>query len=251
MQPGQGAVAFEVTTVKPTDPHEDWLRIEFTPNGFDAHGVMLRELIQEAYGVYEEDRLEGGPAWLKKERFDVQGKIDLAQTPNFRDLSLDQRRSALRSLLAERFGLLLHRETRTLPVYLLTIAKGGTKLREADPADRPVTRVKGYDTLITQSDRGVLVATNFTMSGFATNLASRMGRTVLDRTGLTGHYDVALHWTPDNEPANGVTAQEATSETVWPSLLTALREQLGLKLETGRGEVEVLVVDRAERPSAN
>ncbi len=251
------ASGFAVATIKPTDPHASGMRIEFRPNGFTARGITLREVIQEAYATYEENRLEGGPAWLKVNKFDIEAKIDTERTPGFLDLNIYQRRAMLRKLLADRFKLTLHRESRQIPTYALVIGKNGPKLHETDAAEAPQTGIKGVDMLITRSGSGELEGRNFTMPGLAQDLAGDTGRVVIDRTGLKGRYDISLHWTPDNLPTNmaGGSSTDpigtATGDPVWPSLFTALQEQLGLRLDAVRSPVEVLVTDHVEMPSPN
>jgi uncharacterized protein (TIGR03435 family) len=250
----QEALLFEVATVKPSDPHRLGWKMQFTVNGFTARGVELRQVIQDAYGTYEENRLEGGPAWLKSVFFDIEAKIDVGQTPAFANLSLEQRRSMLQAMLADRFKLMIHRESRDLPVYALAVAKNGPRLHETNSATAFHTEIKGTDTLITKSGPGLLEGENFSMAGLALNFSGKLGRVVVDRTGLRGRYDIALRWTPDNLAPRGPgidrSGDEAT-DTAWPSFFTAIQEQLGLKLEPAKAPVEVLVVDHAEMPSEN
>jgi uncharacterized protein (TIGR03435 family) len=144
----------------------------------------------------------------------------------------------LQALFTERFNLVAHRETRELPIYVLTVDKGGPKLAPtADPANNS-----------TSTGRGSLKGKAMKTAAFAKELSNSLGQSVVDRTGLTGEYDITLQWDP--EPVSG-TAPETAKLSEHPDLFTGIRQQLGLKLEARKGPVEVLVVDQAERPSAN
>jgi uncharacterized protein (TIGR03435 family) len=146
----------------------------------------------------------------------------------------DQRPAMLRTLLAQRFKLAVHRGTREMPVYLLVVAKNGPKVQAVDSHADNISSHPGY-----------MSAEAITMPRLATFLSSARGQlehTVIDHTGLSGAFTFKLEWTPDDK-RNGDTAA--------PSLITALPEQLGLKLETGRTPVEIIIVDRAEKPSEN
>jgi len=148
-------------------------------------------------------------------------------------------RPLIRSLLADRFQLVIHRETKELPVYALLVAKNGAKLQVNEGAPGP--RVNGV--------RGQLTGKKVNMALIVAQLAPQVGRTVVDQTGLTGEYDYTLQWTPDSGqlPAPGVEAPPPSG----PSILTALQEQLGLRLESTKGPVEIIVIDHAERASEN
>jgi len=154
---------------------------------------------------------------------------------------------ALRSLLADRFQLALHSETKEQPVYALVVNKGGPKLQES-------TEPRG---LIRKMGRGTLKAQAVELGMLALNLSNELGRSVFDKTGLAGKYDFELKWAPSQDSAAQLGAPPQTAEFALPadpdgpSIFTALQEQLGLRLESGKGPVEVLVIDRAERPSKN
>jgi uncharacterized protein (TIGR03435 family) len=228
--------------------------MEFTPDGFTARGVMLRQVIQEAYGVYEEDRMYGGPDWLISEKFDVEAKIDSADAAGFRDFTLEQRRLMLQKLLADRFGLAVHHETKELPVYALVVAKNGPKLQESKPDTIYHSQIKGIDGLVTRSGRGHLEAQGLSMTNLANLLHFSLGRTVVDETGLKGRYDLSLQWTPDDVAASmpkPADQEVAASDSSGPSIFTAVQKQLGLKLEPTKSPLDTIVIDRAEHPSEN
>ena len=247
-------VLFAVATIKPSKGDNGW-RLEFTPDGFTARGVMLRQVIQEAYGVYEEDRMYGGPAWLISGKFDIEAKIDSEDTAGWRDFGLDQRRLMLQKLLADRFSLVVHRETKELPVYALVVARNGPKLQESKPDTIYHSQIKGIDGLVTRSGRGLLEAQGLSMTALANLLHFSVGRTVVDQTGLQGRYDLSLHWTPDDAsdavPKTGeANQQEAASDFSGPSIFTAIQEQLGLKLRERKRPAEEFVIDRVEPSSS-
>jgi uncharacterized protein (TIGR03435 family) len=155
----------------------------------------------------------------------------------------------LQALLADRFKLTIHRETKNLPIYSLVIAKGGSKLQEAHLDGRP------EDHMI-RVGRGELTAPGIRLEDFAHILTQQTGRTVVDNTGLKGHYDLKFHWTPDqgeafDGPGGSTSPESSISSDMPPSIFTAIQEQLGLKLESRKGPVEILVIDHVEKPSEN
>lgn len=240
----QGAgLAFEVATIKPAPPGEHRWQMQFKVDGFTARGVELRKVIQEAFGTYEEDRLVGGAAWVNTAKFDIEAKIDDADSDGFEELTLPERRTMLQSLLADRFKLTISREKRSMPVFTLAVAKNGPKLKRSASDSVPEMGVKGYSALVTHSQPGELDVQNCSMSDLASLLNDRAGRTVLDKTHLTERYDLSLRWKPDNDV-------EAAGPAL-PSLFTAMQEQLGLRLEPAKAAIEILVIDHVERPSEN
>jgi uncharacterized protein (TIGR03435 family) len=212
---------FEVASIKPSPPGAPGPTFyNPTPTRFEITSVTAKALIAYAYDV-REFQISGGPGWIGSEEYDIVAKPD-------GDVRGDRVLAMARALLAERFHLNLHRESKEMPVLALLVAKGGPKLK---PATGSGPEVRG--------GRGRFVARNVTMGMFAAQLAGRMlSRPVLDRTGIAGEFDITLEW-----------AFEAADNG--PSIETALQEQLGLKLEAQKGAVDVLVIDRIERPSAN
>jgi uncharacterized protein (TIGR03435 family) len=244
---GAGA-AYEVATIKPNTSgggNED----SRGDNGrFTAVNCSLKTLIQyDAYGV-PGSRIVGGPSWLGTAKFDIQAKMDEATMEQMKTLSQQeyaaQSQMMMQNLLAERFKLAVHWETRELPVYALVVAKGGPKLQ--------ATTLTDGSTHAT-STNGKLTAKGVSSAKLAqtlTRLASQeLGHEVIDRTGLSGRYDFTLNWTPDTG-ASGANAG-ADAPDAGPSIFTAVQEQLGLKLESAKGPVQVLVVDHAEMPTEN
>jgi uncharacterized protein (TIGR03435 family) len=235
----------------------------YAVDGFTATNVPLLTLIRQAYGLRAfaiDDRIFGGPAWLSAERYNIDAKIDDAVAEKLKQLSPDQsklaRQHMLQALLADRLNLIVHRETRDLPVYSLVVAKNGPKLQESKPDD---PYLDGFKDKSGRGGTGIMMGSG-SIVGQAAHLDALVplfsilvGRTVVDKTGLTGTYDFKLKWTPDQNLAATSTGSAGVQppESSAPSLFTAIQEQLGLKLEPGKGPVEVIVIDHVERPSGN
>lgn len=229
-EPAAKAPAFEVASVKLTqhgrnaDGYAESSVDNPSPGNLVATNASLEECIRWAYDVKEYQI--SGPAWLNSDEasYDIVAKAGTAAPRK-------EIRLMLQTLLAERFQLKLHRETRMLPVYHLVVGKGGQKLGAA-----------GLDAdYRTFSSGGTLEATHTPMAVFAEVLSRETGRPVFDKTGIPGAFDFKLEYSPDS-----------SSNSNRPSIFTALQEQLGLKLESQKGPVEVLVIDHAERlPTAN
>jgi uncharacterized protein (TIGR03435 family) len=219
----------------------------FKPDRFMATNFTLHQLIRLAYRV-QDSQILSGPDWLSSEKYDVDAKIDSSVVDELNRLGNGQgeleRVHMLQSLLADHFKLTLHRETRELPVYALVVADDGPKLQIAKPGDTYPNGMKGpggrpVGTGYFEPEHGKIVFQGRPLSSLVQYLSDRLGRTVLDKTGLLGNYDFALQWAP--------TSPESSS----PSVLAAVQEQLGLRLEPQNTATEVLVIDRAEKPSEN
>ena len=245
---------FEVATVKPNTSGSGGSHTG--TNGkrgvlgdtFTAFNVTLKNLMQnQAFGI-PGPRIVGGPRWLDSAHFDIETKMDNVTAAQLKALPLEQFTSQMQSmfqrLLADRFQLKTHWESRELPVYALVVAKNGPTLQTAkDPANGLGTSA-GYGQL--QAISATLADIAQVMTQEASN---ELGRVVIDKTGIAGKYDIRLKWTPDLA-ADRPTPPGTTAEPP-PSIFTAIQEQLGLKLESTKGPVQVLVIDRAEMPSGN
>jgi uncharacterized protein (TIGR03435 family) len=235
--------AFEVATIKPVD-HDPKSGRYITMQGnnrFVEKDYTLKLLIAAAYNLNSKT-ISGGPGWIESDHYDI-----AAVTPGEVRPTRDEQMSMLRSLLADRFKLTFHREQKEFSIYELEVAKGGPKLKPSTaPPDDPPQLIS---TVYPQ--RMVLPARNVTMSDL-TSLMQRamLDRPVVDKTGLTGKYDFDLEWAPD-ETQFGGEVPTAPTDAPSPPLFTAIQQQLGLRLEATRGPIEALVVDTAERPSAN
>jgi uncharacterized protein (TIGR03435 family) len=199
-------------------------------------------LIHWAFNM-PETRILGAPGWATSTSFNIDAEADSAVDSQMHNLSANegtfQKQKMVQALLADRFKLVTHTETRELPIYALVVAKGRTKL--AAPQ---------RDGSWTSHGRGHLEIEGFDNSlvTLAEELSKEVGRDVVDKTGITGRYKIALTWAPDAS-ANSEAPSAPTDSG--PSIFTALQEQLGLKLEPQKGPVAVLVIDHAEMPSEN
>lgn len=266
---------YDVATIKPTSASDDRRMFMFTPGGISLTGVPVQMLLTEAFHV-EDDHIIGAPGWVKTNRYDVQAKVSPEDAPKLDKLKFDERRSMLLPLLVERFNLKYHHETREMTSYALVIAKGGPKLKasEAQPAPpdakpgEPAASPKAADPvpgkppqrrMLRYMGRGHLEGEGSNTEMLARVLSQQLGRTVIDKTGLTGSYDYTLQWTPDDAPppmpgggeGGGPPRNESESDAVGASLLTAVQEQLGLKLESVKGPADVIVIDHIDLPSEN
>ena len=256
---------YEVASIKPNRSGTNMIRFMFNPSGLSGTNVTLAMLIRTAYGI-EENQISGGPSWLKSEHYDVDAKMDSATADALHKLAEDQRRVAtqhmLQALLADRFKLAVHHDSKELSIYALVVAKNGPKLQQAKPGDTYPNGIKGPDGIgrggVMRMGRGQLTGQALPMSALARMLTDQLGRTVVDKTGLPGNYDFTLQWTPDESegaslrgPDTGPQGSAPSADSSGPSLFTALQEQLGLKLESQKGPVETYVIDHAEKPSEN
>ncbi len=237
------APAFEVATIKPVSPDEKagrYITMQGT-NRFIAKYYTLKLLIAAAYNLSPKV-VSGGPAWIDSDHFDI-----VAETPGDKQPARPEQMALLRSLLADRFKLSFHREPKDFSIYALEVAKDGPKLKESTmPATDPVQLIS---TVYPQ--RIHLPAKNATMDDFASLLQrALLDRPVVDRTGLAGRYDFDLDWAPD-ETQFGGEVPVAPADAQAPPFFTAIQQQLGLRLEAMRGNVQAFVIDHAEPPGAN
>lgn len=265
-KPASSALVYDVASIKPNKSGTNMVRLMFRPDGLSATNGTLQMLIHAAYRV-ESNQISGAPNWVNTERYDIEAKMDSATAEELHKLSEDERlierQRMLQALLAERFKLTIHRESKELPIYALVVAKGGPKFQEAKPGDTYPNGIKGPDGhggagLMFMGREG-LTAQGIPIANLVGHLSRQLGRNVVDKTGLTGKYDFTLKWTPDEsegamfrgpdggQPATG----SAPPESSGPSIFTALQEQLGLKLESEKGPVEIIVIDHVEKPTEN
>jgi uncharacterized protein (TIGR03435 family) len=249
---------FEVASIKPTASDQRGSLIVPNGEGINFINFTLRQLIMQAYRILL-FQVSGGPSWIDSEHYDISAKTEASQNPN--EIS-----SMLQALLADRFQLKLHRETKEMPGYALVVARkdgklgrglveakeGGCKefvpgqpLPRFEPGKTPPLGCGGLWMAATS-----LKASAISMDQLAPMFARTFGRTVVDKTGLTGKFDIDMDWTPDASPrAPDDAARPALDLT--GILLTALPEQLGLKLESQRGPVEMFIIDSVEKASEN
>jgi uncharacterized protein (TIGR03435 family) len=251
---GQGPT-FEVASVKPNNSGAAGGVIGTQPGGIKVVNISLRDIIRNVYQL-QTFQLVGGPSWLDADRFDIIAKAD--GNPTQQDMLL-----MARALLAERFRLRVHHETRELPIYALVVSRAdgkmGAAFRRSD-IDCDIARRGGAPPVPAQPGArptcglrtlpGLIIGGGVNMPQLARNLSNSVGRFVVDRTGLAGGFDIDLTYTPDQLPLGPPPPGAPPLPPIdpnGPSIFTALQEQLGLKLESTRGPVEVLVVDSAER----
>lgn len=251
--------SFEVDTVKPSPSGSSGPSFEIAPGRFSAKDATLDELVKLAYNVKASNGIEGEPKWADSEKFDIEAKMGDAGLEAMQKLPpsqrLDQYRLMMQSLLAERFGLTTSTRTKELPVFALVVAKNGPKLTAVEQGKVRMPSLWG-------GSRGELHGTSVSMALFADWLSGNAdigGRAIIDQTGLKGSYNFTLKWTRNESGANAMGGMGASQPTIsvtpsaqeGPSLVTALQEQLGLKLEAKKGPVEVLVIDHVEEPTPN
>jgi uncharacterized protein (TIGR03435 family) len=259
--PGQNPAPdpeFEVASIKPNKSQDFRVMIRPTPGRFVATNVPLVFLITVAYRI-KDFQLSGAPSWLTSERYDVEAKAP--GKPSFDDML-----PMVQKLLVDRLQLKFHHQSKELPLYVLTVAKPG-KLHEAEgecgprpnvppPPPEPGKFPTGFCGGMFMGP-GHLAGQKIPLSQFVDALSRLTDRTILDQTNLTGKYDVTLDWTPEQgqfqaPPGGGAGLPPLpTPDPNGPSLFTAVQEQLGLKLESQKGPVEMFVIDHIERPSEN
>jgi uncharacterized protein (TIGR03435 family) len=269
---------FEVATIKPNAGGGK--RSSFgsqSPGTLSAENVPLKLLIQEAYSV-RPFQVQGLPGWIDSERYDLHAKarVDGPPEPLKRDAmmkSFDEMLVMLQVLLEDRFQLKIHRDTKEFPVYALSVAKGGSKLRKADcvmydPENPPAPPAAGEKrasfcgniNMGRSGSNRTLDAAGITMKDLIERaLPNIVDRMVIDKTGLTETFNVHLEWGTDavlpSQPGAGGSDDPGkpapSADNQGPSIFSAIQEQLGLRLESTKGPVEVLVIDHVEKPSAN
>jgi len=233
---------FEVASIKPGNPVERGMGVGVRTNRFIATNATLKMLIEEAYNL-RDHQVQGGPNWLDSARFTIEAAPP-APFPGTPDV-MNVLRPMIQTLLQERFRLQAHSESRIEPIYDLVVAKGGHRLKDPKPDASGNQGIFGT----TRSDMNGYMASMLELSNV---LSQRLGRSVVDRTGLAGKFDFKLIWTPGpGEGGSDIPPGTAAAGDGGPSIFTAIQEQLGLRLESSRGPVDVLVVDRAEKPDAN
>ena len=238
---------FDVATIKPNASNDNRFMIRPLPGGgLTITGVPLRMLIMEAYDV-RTFQVSGGPGWMNTDRWDIEAKTEGVKG----QLPIGQTLKMLQVLITHRFHLEVHHDTKEMTIYALVVGKNGSKLtphtgEPPQPTDR--LRVRS----------GSLSAKQVGIAALVRQLTLQLGRQVIDKTGLTDQYDFKLEWSP--EPGQGGPESiglppdarlPPPAESNGPSIFTALQEQLGLRLDAQKGPVDVIVVDRAEKPDEN
>jgi uncharacterized protein (TIGR03435 family) len=278
---GPDAPRFAAASIKRSTSRENFGGTQISEGGpFRATNSTLMRLIQVAYGLRPTDTVLGGPDWARRDGYDVDARPDARA-------SVTQARLMIRTLLADRFGLVVRTEKQDMPVYALTLARADRRLgpqlaRPAGECTNPVLALaRGANTpggaqpaivsqppvgqpgrycgILMNGGPGTLRAGSMALGSLATLLTSSLDRPVIDRTGLAGVFDFDLHFAAAPRPAffgvagGGVPAGPTVSPSPddAPSVFSAVQEQLGLKLEPTTGLVDVLLIEHAERPAEN
>ena len=260
--------SFDVVSVRPTNPNEELSHGGVSPDSYSAERTTIEQVLDYAFGLGYEHELVNAPSWVTNDRFDIQGKLDGDQVASLRKQSPDdheeQMRLMVQSMLAERFHLTYHFETRELPVYVLEIAKSGLKCPRdttsrpaiADPsrprfrwsaAPAPPPPPPGWHPPSPSEQKTLMQSLHMRTKGWpfwliVTSLGHQPeleGRPLIDKTGLEGAYDCEMNWS------------QVESDGTGQFFFTAVRDQLGLSLQPSKGPVEVLVIDSISRPSEN
>lgn len=251
-------LTFEVASIKPASADAQGTSIQLMPGGgLRMTNAPIMAMITEAYNV-RPFQVSGGPGWIRTDRFDLTARAERAapsdvpddfakMTDAQRKTRREQTSERLRGLLADRFQLVVHKESKEQPVYALVVAKNGPKLKEnQNPGPR-----QGMSM-----NRGRLEGRAAPMEMLATILSNNLGRPVIDKTGLPAKYDFVLEYIPDvgSDPRAqgfGDGANTPAPNPSGPTIFTAIQEQLGLRLESTKAPVETIVIDRVEKPSEN
>ncbi len=232
----QPPTAFVVASVKTVDANSGWIApVMVDPQRFRAR-TIVSQLIYWAYGL-RDFQILGAPAWLGRDRFEIEATVE-------RPSSKDQIQQMVQTLLAERFRLKLHRETREIPVFALVVGNNGPKLTTAKDDDLTC----GGDGCFSV-ENGTMHANSGTMSRFVLILTPNLNRPVVDRTNLTGHYDFSLTYDQSSVNTN-IPTPTSEFHTEGPSIFTAVQD-IGLKLEPQKVPFEMLVIDSVDHPSQN
>lgn len=287
---------YEVATIKPykpgagEGPNVMRVGINNAPDGFIASGANMQMLVTQAYGI-QNFQISGAPDWFTSDRFEIDAKMESSVADALAKMSQDDRTLArqkmLQALLADRFKLTIHRETKEMPAYVLTIGKNGSKLVAAKPPDPqaappagsggggggrggpggPGRGGPGRGGMMMSGGPGgqTLNADSVPMTALVRMLSQFLRSPVIDKTGLTGNYSISLKFMPENfgggggpgfaTPPGGAPGAPAPSdpsaEAAAPTLEVAVQEQLGLKLDRNKGQVEIIVIDHVEKASDN
>ena len=235
----QIAPSYDVLVIKPNHSGSGSVDVNTNNDRFSAVNVSLKQLLEQIYDI-KEDLISGLSGNVESARFDIEAKITEPDPAALRKMTREQQREMLLPLLTDRFQLKVHTETKTLPVYDLVVLPTGPKFK---PSATQTDHGGGSTGINDNGNRVKLSAHDLPMTSLAKSLADQVHRTVIDKTGLIGNFDLQMLWSRDNKSDYG--------EEVLPNIFTAVQEQLGLRLESSKGPVETLVVDQAKMPSDN
>ncbi|HEV2645482.1 MAG TPA: TIGR03435 family protein [Acidobacteriaceae bacterium] len=261
-------IVFDVVSVKPVEEkHNGHMSDPANGDGILITNSTLNEIVRWSYKLgngWRAEQFHGAPKWFTIDNFDIHAKVADADMPAWLKLSDVDRRIIFRKALSDRFGLTVHFQDVDMPVFYLVIAKGGLKIKEAKPGELspyhfhqmgdPNTPLTGRGLTmrpVGPGGRWITVTQLQTMATFCKDLLNdEVGRYVIDKTGLTGAYNFTLDYAPESMLANA-RSDGQSSDPAAPSIFTALPEQLGVKLESGRGPVPVMFIDSVHQPTAD
>jgi len=274
-RPGETAPSFEVAAIRPSHSERGFMSINNSRDLLRVENATVRDLIMDAWEIHSKAQIGSESNPILDEHFTIEARVSSEDVARLTKMPAEERSRQqalmLQSLLADRFALKVHIETKTQPVLVLMVGKGGPKLHEAAAADLPddAARQEHSKAAAGHHPSGIWTQTSptgaelnaygSTIEGLVTTIAFQEeagGRMVIDKTGLTGKYDYSLKWVPEWLSASmprmdAGSAQTTDARPTGPSLFTALETQLGLKLVREKAPVEVLVIDHVETPSAN
>jgi uncharacterized protein (TIGR03435 family) len=250
--PSAPPIAYDVVSIKQNKSGDTSGGARSMPDGEIFVDQSLEGQIGPAYGV-EPDDVYGLPDWARFNRYDIQYKVAAEDIPAYRKLHWAGQQRMLQAVLEDRLKLKAHLGSKEVPMYQLVIAKGGPKLHEAKPGDTYADGIKAPDgTPIAgpgaMMGRGMFTGQHVPITDLLNSLKGATGRPVLDKTGLTGKYDISLRWAPDLGPTS---PDSAPPDDTLPSIYSVLEDQLGLKLEPTKGTIPTLIIDHIEPPSEN
>ena len=241
--PADANPTFEVATVKPTSPDQQGKGINVQGSHFRTRNTSLSDLIAFSYGI-QQKQIIGAPSWVETDKWDIEAQPDVPGVPNRGQVTM-----MIQKLMADRFQLKFHNESREMSAYVLSVAKTGNKMTKGDQ-DSPLPGL-GFMNLSPVT----LTVRNATMDDFARFLQQLvLDRPVVDQTGLTEKWTFLLKWTADDSQLGGLGVKvppPSDAADVPPPLFTAIQEQIGLKIDAGKTQVQVFVIDKVEKPSAN
>lgn len=229
---------YDVSTVKPNTSDDGNSSTWSRKTNYTAKNVPFRELLAGAFGL-RSSLIFGLPPWAEKAHWDIEAKVTAPDPAEVKKLTAEQYRLMLQALYADRFALKWHYETRVLPALEIVVAKGGPKLKQATPGEQEGTH----------QNNTKLEATAVPLSRLADTLSRELHREVVDKTGLSGNYDYTLRWTSE-EALAGQAGSSGVADAA-PDVYTALTEQLGLRLQSGKDPLQVVVIDQCKPPSEN
>ena len=255
---------FEVVSIRSDDPDGHQMRIMFANGTFDAKGITMKRLACLAYGI-QDFQMDGGPSWFSSEKFAVEAKTDSQVGDELSKLSDGERmlvaRQMVQAVLADRLKLNLRQDSKEMGILGIVVDKNGPKLHEARTGDTYPNGLKERDGQghagMMRFSGGHLTGQGVKLDNLASFLSEQLNQIVQNKTGLVGNYDFTLEWSPEADrpggpqKAGGEAPSSPSDENAGTSIFTAIKEQLGLRLERQKSAIPVYVVENVEKPTEN